>query len=111
MCTLAVVLHGDAHRLSQFKDGAFGTIYSNVLDHFPYISRFAAAAHRVLRANGSMLIDIARVKADRWAFHDFEPEESRRAVTENITGAGFVLLSSGKSRMVTALTHYVFIRI
>ena len=51
----AHVLYGDAHTLSQFKAGAFGTVYSNVLDHILHIDRFAAAAHRVLRPNGAFL--------------------------------------------------------
>jgi len=78
------------------------------LDHFPYLSRFAAAARRVLRTNGTLLVDLAHAKQDHWAFHNFMLEESRRAVAENITRAGFVLLSSEKSRILSEVTHLVF---
>jgi len=87
------VFFGDAHTLAQFKAGTFGTLYTNVLDHLPYISRFASAAHRVLKANGTLLVDIVHAGLDHWSFHNFASKAMRASALENITQAGFDLES------------------
>ena len=85
----AHVLYGDAHNLHQFKNGTFGTVFSNVLDHILYISRFASEAHRVLQPRGTLLVHMMHQSAedDHWAVHDMVKE--RTAIGQQIEAAGF----------------------
>ena len=73
------VVYGDAMRLAQFKDGSFGTLYSNVLDHIPDIASFARAAHRVLKPDGTLLIDILNqsLAEDAWAVRDLAADREK----------------------------------
>ena len=70
------VMWGDAHELSRFKNETFGTVFSNVLDHFLHIPKFVAEARRVLKPNGTLIVYIQdqTLKEDPWAVHDMHKE-------------------------------------
>ena len=82
---------GDAHALYQFKNSSFGTLYSNVIDHIGRADRFGSEAFRVLRAGGTLLVEMRhqRPEDDAWAVHDMTVARHRLAC--QIEGAGFRL--------------------
>ena len=85
------VLYGDAHTLHQFKNASFGSAYCNVLDDVPWIDRFAAAAHRVLRPAGTLFIDLPHQSwEDTLAVNDLIAD--REKIVNQIKAAGFVEL-------------------
>lgn len=88
----AHVLYGDAHRL-QFKNGSFGSVYTNVMDHILKHDIFAREARRVLKPRGTLLVWLQHqaLKEDGWAVHDLIQE--RPAIERTIEGAGFELVS------------------
>jgi hypothetical protein len=83
------VMFGDAHSLDQFKNGTFGTLYCNVVDHILYIDMFGRASRRVLRAGGTLFVDFNHqsLKDDSLAVHDLIAE--RPEMVRQILGTGF----------------------
>ena len=63
----------DAHEL-QFADASIALVYTNVLDHIRNTSVFAREAHRVLRPNGTLWIEIDQNKPDEYSVHDLRKE-------------------------------------
>ena len=88
----SLVMYGDAHDLRQFKPRVFGSAYSNVLDHILHIDAFANATHRLLKPNGTLLIDMPEqpLCKDAWAVHDLVRE--RGLLECQIAMAGFELV-------------------
>lgn len=84
------VMFGDAHNLQQFKNGTFGALYSNVLDHILYIDRFAAEAHRVMTPDGSLFVHMLHQsrEQDKYAVRDMI--EGRTTIERDIESAGWV---------------------
>ena len=104
------VLYGDGQRLEQFKNASFGTIFTNVLDHVLKIEKFAAAAHRVLRPNGTLLthLYLNTLREDAWAVHDVASEHANICAT--LEAAGFAreqqLRTRNKQRMTVLQLVY-----
>ena len=86
-----LVVFGDAHTLNQFKDAAFGSAFSNVLDHILHIDKFAAAVHRVLKQNGTLFVHMPEqpLCKDIWAVNDLADPSS---IICKIRAAGFSVL-------------------
>ena len=87
------VLYGNAHSLSQFKNGSFGTVFTNVLDHVLHIDRFAAEANRILETNGTLIVHLGlnSLSQDKWAVHDVVTEHV--AILAQLAAAGFAAIS------------------
>jgi SAM-dependent methyltransferase len=68
----AAVVWGDAHTLSHFKNDTFGSLYTNVIDHFLYVDQFIASAFRVLRPGGTLFLEMHHQakNTDQWAVQD-----------------------------------------
>ena len=67
------VMWGDAHSL-QFSPNSLAVLYTNVLDHIRNTSTFAREAHRVLRPNGTLWVEMDQNKPDNYAIHDLQKE-------------------------------------
>jgi len=107
---------GDAHKLGErFKPGAFGTVFSNVLDHILDIPVFVNASHQILKPGGTLFIDMAeqRLKDDAWSVHDMI--EERAQIHNQITATGFREVSTvlmrprGYSKNAHVLMHRRYI--
>lgn len=67
-----LVLHGDAMSLNQFGSSSVDLVFTNVLDHIPFLDRFAAAAWRVLKPGGMLVssIFVQTMTDDKWSVRD-----------------------------------------
>jgi len=103
------VLYGDAHKLHQFKNNSFGSMYINVLDHVLHIDLFAAATHRVLRPAGALFVDLNHqsLADDSFAVHDLIAE--RAQIVGIIKAAGFTEVRAADIKHGKGLLHtYIF---
>lgn len=107
------VLHGNAHDLWQFKNGSFGTLFTNVLDHVLHIDRFASEAHRVLSTNGTLLVHLGlnSLLQDKWAVQDVLKDQG--AIRSTIEAAGFAPLEDRpwKNRQHMTWQRLVYVRL
>ena len=76
-------------RLGAFKNGSFGSVFSNVLDHVLHIDRFAAEAHRVLVPNGTLLVHRTYYRG-----RDPQPIATMRRASSAFVSAAAVHLNS-----------------
>ena len=85
-----LVLYGNAHSLWQFKDGAFGSVFSNVLNHVLHIDQFATEAHRVLASGGTLLIHLHlnSMEVDQWAVNDMTAMQVQQKNAQADRGGG-----------------------
>ena len=60
------VMWGDAHSL-QFSPNSLAVLYTNVLDHIRNTSTFAREAHRVLRPNGTLWVEMDQNNGAIWS--------------------------------------------
>ena len=105
------VMWGDAHTLSQFKNHTFGSVYTNVVDHFLYVEQFVRSAHRVLRPGGTLLMELfdQPLAKDQWAVQDLGMEARARLL--RLIQESFELVarsSTPKSRRTGTQYHYIF---
>jgi SAM-dependent methyltransferase len=67
-----LVLQGDGMTLAQFGDGTVDIVFTNVLDHIPFLKKFAESVYRVLKPNGLLIssVFIQTMDKDKWAVRD-----------------------------------------
>ena len=102
------VMYGDAHKLHRFKNGTFGTVFSNVLDHILYVPLFVAEARRVLAPRGILLIDNQNqtLRDDKWAVRDMWVSKS---LIEEQIQVGFELVRHSSRRNWAGRTHDLYV--
>lgn len=67
-----LVLEGDGMALAQFGDETVDVVFTNVLDHIPFLTRFATSVYRVLKPKGLLIssVFIQTMDKDQWAVRD-----------------------------------------
>jgi len=70
------VVYGDAMNLP-YEDGAFETIYTNILDHIPDLHKAFSEMSRVLRQGGTVLVDMDQNGRDSYAVRDLRKQRAK----------------------------------
>eukprot|EP00966_Prymnesium_polylepis_P115912 2679253-Prymnesium_polylepis.2 len=101
------VAWGDAHKLrSRFKEGTFGSMYTNVLDHIMHIDQFLKEAHYVLRPNGTLFVDMQDQGPSNLNWHNLHAE--RQAIEKQLQ-VGFRLIAQSSRKNFARQLHWDYV--
>lgn len=107
-----LVLQGDGMALAQFGDATVDVVFTNVLDHIPFLAKFAASVYRVLKKGGLLIsaIFIQTMDMDQWAVRDTGTPAFFGMYDRILKDAGFVQHARERSKPRQSKLHILSMR-